>query len=68
MPFKNIGSNDKFCRKVALLRSQSLNSASNKNHTEDWALGCHSCDNGHVTLKYFYKFSKFVLNPTGMVF
>ena len=21
----------------------------NKNHTEDWALGCHSRDNGHMT-------------------
>ena len=21
----------------------------NKNHTEDWALGCHPGDNGHVT-------------------
>ena len=21
----------------------------NENHTEDWALGGHPCDNGHVT-------------------
>ena len=64
MPCKNIGINDKFCRKVALLRyterlkfrSQSLNSASKQNHIEDWPLGCHPGDN-----KSFYKYSKVVL-------
>ena len=28
---------------------QSLKSASNKKNTEDWALGFHPRDNGHVT-------------------
>ena len=45
-------------RKVAFLmytemvnfRPQSWKAASrNKNHTEDWELGCHPRDNGHVT-------------------
>ena len=59
MPCKNIGTNDKFFRKVALLRYTEilyLNlgfkagiQLQNKNHTEDWALGCHPRDNGHVT-------------------
>ena len=56
MPCKNIGTNDKFFRKVALLRyterlkfrCQSFNSASKQKRTEDWALGCHPRDNGHV--------------------
>ena len=30
-------------------RPQSLKAASKQNHTEDWALGCHPRDNGHVT-------------------
>ena len=55
MPCKNIGTNDKFCRKVALLRyterlkfrSQSRETASKpKPHR---AIGCHPRDNGHVT-------------------
>ena len=57
MPFRNIGTNDKCCRKVALLtyterlkfRFQSCNSASKQKHTENWALSCHPGDNGHVT-------------------
>ena len=39
----NIGTNDKFCRKVAGIQLQ------NKKLTEDLALGCHPRDNGHVT-------------------
>ena len=48
MPCKNIGTNDKFCRKVALLIGirKGLNlglkaekQVQNENHTEDWALG-----------------------------
>ena len=57
IPHKNIETNDKFYRKVAFLiytemvkfRSQSRETASKRNHTEDWALGSHPRDNGHVT-------------------
>ena len=49
--------NDKFYRKVAFLTyTKVLNLGlkaekplQNENHTEDWALGCHPRDNGHVT-------------------
>ena len=45
------------CREVALLRyTEGLNlgfkagiQLQNKNHIEDWALGCHPHDNGHVS-------------------
>ena len=50
---KNIGTNDKFYRKVAFLMYTEIFKAKkqlrNQNHTEDWALGCHPRDNGHVT-------------------
>ena len=57
MPCKNIGTNDKVCRKVAILvygkRLFSGHKAEkqlrNQNHTEDWAVGCHPRDNCHVT-------------------
>ena len=47
----------KFYRKVVILmytkmfnfRPQSLKQLRNQNHTGDWALGCHSRYNGHVT-------------------
>ena len=51
--------NDKFYRKVALLTKsirkvlnlgiKAEKPLQNENHTEDWALGSHPCDNGHVT-------------------
>ena len=56
MPCKNIRTNDKFCRKVALLRYterlklslKAEKQLQNENHTEDSALGSHPRDNGHV--------------------
>ena len=56
MRCENIGTNDKFCRKVELLRYmerlkfefQSLNSAS-KQKPHRWTLGCRPRDNGPVT-------------------
>ena len=55
MPCKNIGTNDKFCRKVALIRKglnlglKAEKQLQIENHIEDWALGSHPRDNGHVT-------------------
>ena len=54
---KNNGTNGKNCAKVAFPRytesvkfkSQSRETASKRKHTEDWALGSHPRDNGHVT-------------------
>ena len=54
---KNNGTNGKICAKVAFPRytesakfkSQSRETASKRNHSEDWALGSHPRDNGHVT-------------------
>ena len=46
---KNIGTKDKFCRKVALLRYKLEFSFKTKNLTEEWALCCHPRDNVHVT-------------------
>ena len=49
--------NDQFYRKVAFLMCsegsilglKAGKKLRNKNHTEDWELGCHPRDNGHVT-------------------
>ena len=57
IPHKNNETNDKFYRKVAFptyaemvnFRPQSCKHLGNKNHTEDWELGCHPRDNRHVT-------------------
>ena len=48
---KNNGTNDdKFYRKVAFLMYTGIvNFRPQRNHTEDWALGCHPRDNVHVT-------------------
>ena len=54
---KNNVTNDKVYRKVAILmymemsnfRPQAEKQLQNQNHTEDWALGFHPRDNGHVT-------------------
>ena len=36
-------------RKLLILGLKAEKQLRNKNHTEDWALGCHPRDNGHVT-------------------
>ena len=36
-------------RKGLNLGLKAWNQLQNKNHTEDWALGCHPRENGHVT-------------------
>ena len=36
-------------RKVLNLGLKAEKPLQNENHTEDWALGSHPCDNGHVT-------------------
>ena len=56
---KNNGTNDKFIEKVTFLRYvmwKGLNLGlkarklfHNQNHTENWALGSHPRDNGHVS-------------------
>ena len=53
----NYWTNGKICAKVAFprytesvkFRSQSREQLQNENRTEDWALGSHPRDNGHVT-------------------
>ena len=53
----NFWTNGKICAKVAFpsytesvkFRSQSREKLQNENNTEDWALGSHPRDNGHVT-------------------
>ena len=38
------------CTEMSKFKSQILKTASqNKTHTEDWSVGSHSRDNGHVT-------------------
>ena len=51
IPHKNIETNDKFSciRKWLNLGLKAGKSLRNENHTEDWALGSHPRDNGHVT-------------------
>ena len=53
---KNEWTNAKICAKVAFPRytesvkfSKAEKQLQNENHTEDWALGSHPRDNGHVT-------------------
>ena len=54
---KNNGTNGKICAKVVFPRytesvkfkSQTEKQLQNENHTEDWALGSHPRDNGHMT-------------------
>ena len=55
---KNYKTNDNFYRKVAfliyigkwlVLGLKAKKQLLDKNHTEDWALGRHPRDNGHVT-------------------
>ena len=53
----NYWTNGKICAKVAFprytesvkFRSQAEKQLQNENSTEDWALGSHPRDNGHVT-------------------
>ena len=51
---KNNETNEKFYQKVACIRKwlilvlKAEKQLRNKNHTKDWALGCHPGDNGHV--------------------
>ena len=52
---KNNGTNDKFLaffmytEKCLISGFKVEKKPRNQNHTEDWALGCHPRDNGHVT-------------------
>ena len=54
---KNLWTNGKICtkdhllgiRKVLNLGFKAEKRLQNENHTEDWALGSHPRDNGHVT-------------------
>ena len=39
----------KVYRKWLILGLKVENQLRNKNHTEDWTLGCHPAENGHVT-------------------
>ena len=51
-------------RKVVNLSLKAEKQLQNENHTEDWALGSHPRDNGHVFLPYSRTFTKiFVIFP-----